>query len=305
MSRWRAWAREPLLHFLLIGGALFLGFELTRDDSAAAPDRIEVTPGQVEGLRAQFQRTWMRPPNDEEVEGLIREFVREEVYTREALALGLDRDDTLIRRRLRQKLEFILEDFAPAEAPDDSVLVAFLAENADRFRSDPRATVEQVYLSPDAHDDLDAEAERVLGRLLEGADPGTVGDATLLPAALRAATPRDLANSFGPAFAEDVFASEETGWHGPIDSSLGRHLVRITERVEGRLPELAEVRDRVEREWASVRRRELREAAYERLLENYEVVIEEVSVEETDPEGDSDAESAPDGEGDAPGGAGG
>jgi hypothetical protein len=274
MQRIRKLLREPLVHFLLIGAVLFLVFGLTRPGGANASNRIVVNASEVEQLGAQFTRTWMRPPTDGELAGLVREYVRDEVYYREALAMGLDRDDPIIRRRLRQKLEFILEDLTAEQAPGDAVLEAFLQAHPDRFRMEPRISFQQVYLNPDRHSDPVADARQMLARLNGGASPDSVGDPSMLQYDYEQATTSDIARSFGDKFAQDVSRLQPGGWTGPVYSGLGAHLVRVTGRQDERLPQLDEVRDKVEREWMAQRRQELKDTTYNRLLENYQVVIE-------------------------------
>jgi hypothetical protein len=126
--------REPLLHFLVLGAALFVTFDLFGSRGNAAPGKIVVTQGQIAALREDFQRTWQRPPTPDEVEGLVGERVRDEVYYREALALGLDKDDAVIRRRLRQKLEFVSEDSAASLPPKDDELQRYFDAHTETFR---------------------------------------------------------------------------------------------------------------------------------------------------------------------------
>jgi len=274
MQRVRELLREPLVHFLLIGAALFLVFGLARQGTGSASNRIVVSASEVEQLSAQFTRTWMRPPTDDELAGLVREYVRDEVYYREALAMGLDRDDPIIRRRLRQKLEFILEDLTAEQVPGDAVLAEFMRGHPDRFRIEPKISFEQVYLNPDRHPDPVVDADKMLARLQAGASPETVGDPTMLQNRYDQATTRDIARSFGDEFAVQVAALQPGEWVGPIYSGLGAHLVKVTRREAERTPRLDEVRDQVEREWMAQRRQELKDLTYHRLLENYEVVIE-------------------------------
>ena len=274
MSRIFALAREPLVHFLIIGAALFLLFDLTRDPVATAARPIVVGEGVVEQLAAQFSRTWLRPPAEAELEGLIAGYVREEVYYREALALGLDRDDRVVRQRMRQKLEFLLEDLAVEQEPGDAALQAFLARHPERFRVPPRMSFQHVYLNPDRREDLQAETTRLLQHLRGGASPDSQGDPFMLGHAFSSVTPHEIARLFGAAFADRVVTLEEGTWHGPVDSGLGRHLVHVESREPGHLPQLDEVRQQVEREWLDERRRAQKEAAYRKLREGYEVVVE-------------------------------
>lgn len=265
--------REPLVHFLVIGAGLFLAFGFTQDKRTEAPNRIVVDAGQVEQLAAQFRRTWLRPPTEEELAGLIESHVRDEVYYREALAMGLDRNDPQVRRRMRLKLEFLLEDLTAEEPPGDEVLSAYLEQHPERFRIEPQVSFRQVYLNVDRRLDPAADAERMLAELRAGVAAETLGDPTMLPDEQTAVSGGEIARTFGEEFAQDVMSLEPGAWSGPLYSGLGAHLVLVTERREGRLPELAEVRAEVEREYLAQRRRELKDLAYLKLREGYEVIV--------------------------------
>ena len=266
--------REPLVHFLVIGAGLFLAFDLTQDKRPDAASRILVDPSQVEQLTAQFKRTWLRPPTETEVARLVESYVRDEVYYREALAMGLDQNDPQVRRRMRLKLEFLLEDLTAAEPPGDEVLGAYLQQHPDRFRIEPRLTLRQVYLNPDERGNLAADAEQILAELRAGAAPDTLGDRTMLPDEQTAVSTSQIARTFGKTFAQEAIALEPGAWSGPLHSGLGAHLVLVSGRKEGRLPVLAEVRAEVEREYLAQRRQQLKDLAYRKLREGYEVIIE-------------------------------
>ncbi len=266
--------REPLVHFLVLGAALFLMFDLTRETDQPDERRIVVTPAQVEQLAAQFSRTWLRPPTPSELDGLLERYVRSEIYYREALAMGLGQDDPYVRNRLALKLEVLLDDLSAEAEPAEGVLADFLATNSDRFTEPARLTFRQVYLNPDRHSDLAAEAQRLLALLRSGADPDGLGDVSMLIPGFDAATPEEIARQFGEDFAEALVALEPGGWGGPIRSAFGVHLVLITSAEPARQPALAEVRDAVLVEWREARRREAKEQAYRRLRERYEVVME-------------------------------
>jgi parvulin-like peptidyl-prolyl cis-trans isomerase-like protein len=275
MNRIKKTMREPLVHFLLIGAALFLLFRFTNGPAGDEPNRIVVTPGQVEQMASRFSRTWMRPPTKKELAGLIESHVRDEVYYREAMAMGLHQSDSMVRRRMRLKLEFLLEDLSAAEdAPGDNVLTAYLKDHQDKFQVEPRVSFRQVYLNPAKRQDMEADAESMLAHLKLGEASESVGDPTLVPAKYRLATQSDIARRFGEPFARQVVALAPGAWTGPLYSGLGAHLVKVTERVEGQQPELSEVRNQVEREYQAQRRQELKDIAYRKLRENYEVVIQ-------------------------------
>ncbi len=272
--------REPLLHFLLLGAAIFVAYGFLTNRSSDEAGKIVITEGQIENLAAGFARSWQRPASADELAGLIRDRVREEVYYREALALGLDKDDTIIRRRLRQKLEFVSDDIAVQTEPTDADLNAYLAANADKFRVALRFTFRQVYLDPEKHgDDVRRDAARVLAQLVaaeDEADISGLGDSFLLGPAFDDVSASDVAKQFGEVFAAKLSGVHTGKWQGPVESEYGLHLVRISERREGRVPALADVRAAVRREWDNARRLEANEKFYQDLLERYTVTVEDL-----------------------------
>lgn len=277
--------REPLLHFLVIGVGLFFLFNFINGPAVDKPNRIVITPGQVELLAESFSSTWMRAPSDKEMEGLIQGYLRDQVFYREAIALGLDQGDNLIQRRLRQKLEFILEDVSALVDPTEQELTLFMQRHKERFRIKPQVSFRQVYLSYDKHDDVGADAEKLLARLRAGENPDQLGDSTMLAAEFELTSQTDIERRFGEEFAQQIVALPQSVWSGPVTSGFGLHLVLVSEKVEGRQPELAEVEEAVKRDWLVERRKELKEATFRELLKGYEVVIEQPA--ESDSVGDA------------------
>lgn len=270
---------EPLVHFLVLGMLLFVAYRLVSPPgSSEARGEIIVTQGQIDNLISGFSKAWRRAPTPDELAGLIRDHVQEEIYCREAMALGLDKDDTVIRRRLRQKMEFISEDLAADREPSDAELAAFLTTHPDSFRSEPRFTFRQVFLDPEKHGVMLAhDAAQILSQLNgagSDADPAAAGDPFLLDSAFTSITSGDIARQFGPRFLARVKDLEPGRWQGPVESGFGMHLVLVTERVDGRMPALAEVRDAVRREWGDARRVKANEDFYRKLLARYTVRIE-------------------------------
>lgn len=271
--------KEPLLHFLVLGALLFLAYGLLRkNDSVREPGQIVVTLRQVEQLAAGFTKTWQRPPTPEELAGLVKDRVREEVYCREALALGLDRDDTVIRRRLRQKMEFVSDDVAALAEPTEAELEQYLRAHPDAFRIEPRFTFRQVYLDPGKHGaELAQDAAQLLAQLDHAgaeANLATLGDSLMLDSQYSDLPATEVARQFGESFAAALGGLAPGRWQGPIESGYGMHLVFVRERVEGRLPELSEVRESVRREWENARRVAANEAFFAELLKRYTVTIE-------------------------------
>jgi len=272
--------KEPLLHFLLLGVAIFVayGFVSNSTGGRSEPGKIVITQGQIEHLATAFARTWQRSPSAEELEGLVRDRVREEIYCREAMALGLDKDDTIIRRRLRQKMEFVYDDIATQVEPTEAELNAYLQAHRGAFRLEPRFTFRQVYLNPEKHgENVSRDAAQLLAQLKpagEESDASALGDSFLLERTFAAVPGSEVAKQFGEKFAAELAKLPPGQWQGPIESGYGVHLVLVSERTEGRLPMLAEVRGAVRREWDKSRRLEMNEKFYQELLKRYTVTIE-------------------------------
>ena len=270
--------REPLVHFLLLGVGIFLTYSLVAQRTSTEPAKIVITERQIEQLAIGFARTWQRPPSADELAGLIREHLREEVYYREAMALGLDKDDIIIRRRLLQKLEFISEDVAAQAEPTNEQLRAYLKANSEAFRVDPRFKFRQVYLNPERRrESLAHDAAQLLVQLnRSSAKAGTLplGDSFLLEHDFDAVPASEVANQFGEKFAVQLSELQPGQWQGPVESGYGVHLVFISERTTGRVPALEEIRDAVRREWANVWRLEANEQFYQGLLRRYTVSVE-------------------------------
>jgi parvulin-like peptidyl-prolyl isomerase len=262
--------REPMVQFLAAGAGCFLLFQWSGSGEVTA-DRVLVTSAHVQHLSVGFARTWQRPPTEAELKGLIDEHVRDEIAAREARRLGLDRDDTLVRRRLRQKLEYLVEDDAQAAPPPEAELQAWLDAHPDTYRRDPQVAFRQVLVSA-------AAARPLLARLTAlgpGADVADLGDPLrLLPGEVGPSPRREVAGLFGDAFADGVLGLPPGRWAGPIQSGYGLHLVVVAQRTPGQLPALAEVREQVVADVLAARRVQRIEAMYRRLLERHPVVIE-------------------------------
>jgi len=288
--------REPLVHFLLLGLGLFLLFGIVGDSDDAPPGRIEISAARVAQLTEIFTRTWQRPPTEQELEGLIEDHIREEVYYREALAMGLDRDDTIVRRRLRQKLEFFTDDLVAAVAPTEKQLEAYLSEHADTFRVPATLSFRQIYFNRDRRGkQATSDAESLLAQLNGGGsevDTAGSGDSLMLPGDYDRVSEVDIDRGFGNGFGAALADLPLGRWSGPVESGYGLHLVLIRERQPESFPALAEVREVVEREWRNARRQEATEAFYRGLRERYVVSIE--GPEEGDGDGNPDlAEARP------------
>jgi hypothetical protein len=263
---------EPLLHFLAIGGLFFLLFAAVDDTRDAPTDVIVVTPERINQLAAGYSSVWKRMPTDDELDALIDEHVREEVYYREALALGLDRNDTIVRRRLRQKMEFLMDTGAYLLEPSAGELEAYFAANEQTYRRGPRLAFEQVYLgeTPGAE-----TITRALSALQSdpATGPSTLGERTLLPAQLGLSPPNAIDGVFGKGFFELLAELPPGVWAGPVVSAYGVHLVRILDSLPARTPPLEVVRDAVLRDWKAAKALEIRELHYNRLRARFVVEI--------------------------------
>jgi len=267
--------REPLLHFFLLGAAVFGLFSLF-DDTPPPTDRnsIVVTAEDARRLAAEFETTWRRSPEPRELDRLIEQFVREEIYVREAMALNLDQNDPIIRQRLRLKMEFLTEAGAETANPNEATLEAHLADRAERFARPARVAFEQVMLEESSERDA---TRRLRIGLNSGRDPDELGTPSLLPSAVALSPRQAIDATFGKGFF-DVVAEQRGGeWAGPIKSAYGQHLVRVTDYRDGGLPPLDQIRDEVLQDWQVHRAAELRAARLEAMRARYEIVRPVVS----------------------------
>jgi hypothetical protein len=270
--------REPLVHFLVLGVLLFAWFQWQGGSGSVGSNRIVITRGLAEHLASSFGSTWSRPPTDTELKGLIDDYVMEEIAAREGVGMGLDRDDTIIRRRLRQKLEFLLVEESGSARPTDAELKTWLDRHPDTFRVDPRVAFRQVYLSPSRRGpSLRSDSEKMLARLRAAGPEAAIeraGDPTMLPAEQPLEPLREIAGTFGDDFAQALLNLGPGQWNGPVESAFGLHLVFVRDRVAGVAPPLSEIRPLVEREVLAERRKTDLQSLYERLLGKYTVEIE-------------------------------
>ncbi len=277
--------REPLLHFAILGALLFAFYGWLHRGMLEGPSVIVLSSAKRDGIQAQFTKVWQRPPTPQEMQGLIDAWLREEVFYREGLALGFDRDDPIVRRRVGQKVSFLVEGGAPPP-PTPQQLQAWLDANPDAYRIEPTYSVEQLYFDPTRHGDrLEADIAAARRALAQGET--VAGDSTMLPARLEAASASEVTRVFGNEFTDALGDAPVAAWSDPIRSGFGLHLVRIDAREDGRPATLDEVRSAVERDLQHQRTQEADAAFYEKLRANYTVRIE------ADPDAtESSAESA-------------
>jgi hypothetical protein len=282
----KRWLREPLLHFLVLGVGLFLLYGSLRPsrDGGEAERRIDITSTEVAWLAENWKARWLRPPTETELRGLVQDYVRQEVFYREALRMGLDRDDEVIRQRMVQKIEFLTEDLAAQAAPAEGDLQAFYRENLDRYRIPERRSFAHIYFNSDrrGHAAAVAAAEQTLAGLPGSPDApiraAELGDRFMLQHEFRALSQVEVERLFGPGFATALFDLEPGGWQGPVVSSYGVHLARVAEVVEAAVPEFAAVRDEVLRDFAVGLKERASEAMYSSLAGRYEIDIDEEAI---------------------------
>jgi parvulin-like peptidyl-prolyl isomerase len=273
----KLWYKEPLLHFLAIGALIFGLFALVNDDRGYEnKNKIEVTSADIERLSASWSKQWKRLPTGNELQGLVDSYIKEEVYYREALALGLDQDDTILRRRLMQKMEFLSNDLAELNTPDEAALNKYFLDNQEKYEQPAHVSFTHIYFSLDKRGAKAVEdAEKVLSGLNTLRAPER-GDSFMMQYDFVQETPFEVARLFGEEFAEQLFRLETNNWQGPIESGYGYHLVRISEKIDSRMPELASVIDKVRTDWMFEQRQKMNRDIYKRLKERYEIVIEDM-----------------------------
>ena len=273
--------REPLLHFMFIGAVIYLLYGVFAEPVPEADDKtIVVTAGEIEWMQTAWQKRWNRPPTAEEFDGLIQQYIKETVLYREALTMGLNQHDQVIRRRLAQKLEFLAKDLVALTPPTEGELQSYFDEHQDRYQRPVLYTFTQVFIDPDKRGDTtlnDAEAIKatlvVKGDAVD--DPGALGDDFMLQNYYPEKDAIEIRKLFGSGFTESLVKLPPGQWHGPVLSGYGVHLVYVSSISEPPAPVFAELRERVVQDWETERGEELNEKFYANLREQYTVVIEE------------------------------
>lgn len=265
------WLREPLVHFLLIGALVYALMSGRPVDPGER--RIVVDQAVVTRMIERFSLSFRRVPTQAEIDGLVRDYVKDEVYYREALRLGLDRDDEAVRRLMRNKMVTLATSDAEVVSPSDTQLQALLDKDPARYASEVNFDFEQVYLGADSPANRTA-ATATLARLGGGASPVGLTRPIPLPLRFTGASTSDVAAQFGEEFAASLRQQRDGQWAGPLASGLGLHLVRINRRLVPRPPKLAEVRQRIENDWRAAAIAAAEDKGYRALLQGYDVAIE-------------------------------
>jgi len=267
--------KDPLVHFLLIGAVLFALLRWQSDGGRENPQEILIAAEQVTQLRQATAVLQGREPTRAELEQLVEPAIREEVYYREALALGLDVDDDEVRRRLVEKMQYLTEDLVDPEPASEEELRAFFDAAPERFLIPELVTFDQVFFSPSTRGDaLAGDVEEALAALRDGAEPADVGDRTPLQERFEDAPRERVAVLFGEGMTNAVFTLPPGDWSGPYQSDFGAHLVRVISRSVARQPTFDQVREQAREAFAADRRRTANERAYAEMRARYDVVVD-------------------------------
>lgn len=260
----RAALSEPLVHFLAAGAFVFWLFGGAADDPA---DRsITVSEPQITVLAKQWEATWQRAPTQAEVDGLIRDYIKDEVYYREALRLGLDEGDIIMRRRMRSKMEFLVAAQSEGEAPGDAALQGWLNAHEAKYATNPSISFDQIFVG-------EGDPARVLVELKASENPTRLGAPLSVPATFDEVRGDEIDRQFGEGFAKAIAAQPLGAWSGPVISGYGVHIVRVRKVEAGSVPPLATVRQAVENDWREANRKTREARAYQALLDGYTIRI--------------------------------
>jgi peptidyl-prolyl cis-trans isomerase C len=278
--------REPLVHFLAIGAVLFVIYAYWGQPAGEEQGKsITITAGEIEWLSNSWQKRWNRPPTQQEREGIINQYLKEMILYREALAMGLDRDDTIIRRRLAQKLEFLSQDLISPTPPAEEELKAYFIEHMGRYQQPDLITFTHVFFDPDKRGDQTLkDAETVKAELIALQQPAqdgrSFGDQFMLQSYFPERSEAEVAKLFGSGFAGPVFELEPQQWHGPVLSGYGTHLVYVHDLWKAPPPDFTEFEEQVKQDWGNDQREKLNDQFLASLMGRYDVTIEEVPIEE-------------------------
>jgi peptidyl-prolyl cis-trans isomerase C len=272
------WLREPLLHFLVAGALIFAIYQLLNPAASrtARANQIALTKDDLRQLAVHWLAQYQKQPTADQMHALIEQRVSEEILSREAVALGLDKDDEIIKRRLAQKMDFLAADIAALQDPGDAELRAWYAQNSDRFALPPRASFRHLYFSfdrPGARDRAAGIFDKISGKPADAPGVATVADPFMFQDYYAERAPDQIAKEFGPDFAKAVFQLKVGAWQGPIQSGYGWHLVFVDAIEPGRVPAFEEVESDVKSAWLDQKQREIKRTALEAMRARYTVVV--------------------------------
>jgi parvulin-like peptidyl-prolyl isomerase len=276
----RRWLREPLIHFLLIGAVLFAVDHYVQPARGVAPSskQIQLSLDDLGQLVMLFQAQWQRQPTAQELNRLVENKVQEEILYREALAMGLDKDDTIVKRRMAQKLQFLAEDVAAAREPTTAELKSWFEKNKAMFAQPSRVSFRHLYFSPDrrgqrARDDASKALAKLAGQPQDAKLAASLADPFMFQDYYRDRAPEYLGKEFGPQFAQAVAKLAPGSWQGPIESGFGWHLVFVDTLIPGRSPAFEEIEPDVKTAWLGEQKAQAWEKAYKAMRAKYTVLI--------------------------------
>ncbi|MCA1407274.1 peptidyl-prolyl cis-trans isomerase [Ensifer sp. IC3342] len=279
-KRWRALLGEPLVHFFAVGAVVFGAYWFFNEEPETAGDgqRIEIGANDMRQMAVAWLAQGRPSLTRDQLQSLVDQKIAEEILFREGLALGLDQNDEIIKRRIVQKMDFLAADIAAIQEPDKAELVEWFSRNSQRFALPPRASFRQLYFSPDkrgasARNDAAAALEAVAGKPADSPEVAALADPFILRTYYRDSTPDQMLKEFGPTFAAELFKLEPGGWRGPVQSGYGWHLVWIDAMDPGRIPALEEVETDVRSAWQDDRYQEIKRAALDEMRSRYTVVV--------------------------------
>jgi peptidyl-prolyl cis-trans isomerase C len=272
--------REPLLHFLLLGAGLFAVFHYVQPAPSAQPSawQIQLSLDELSQLTLQFQSQWRRLPTVQEFDRMVENRVEEEILYREALAMGLDKDDTIVKRRMAQKMQFLAEDVAAAREPTTAELKSWFAKNTDKFAMPKRVSFRHLYFSHErrgerVRDDAATALAKLAGQSQDSKLTEALADPFMSQDYYRDRTPEYLGKEFGPQFAQAVAKLPTGSWQGPIESAFGWHLVFVDTEIPGRVPAFEEVEGDVKTAWLGEQKALAWEKAYKDMRAKYTVLL--------------------------------
>lgn len=278
--------REPLLHFMFIGAVIYLLYAVFAEPVAEEGNKtIVVSAGEIEWMNASWRKRWNRLPTAEELDGLIKQYIKETVLYREALVMGLSKHDQVIRRRLGQRLEFLAKDLVALTPPTEEELQSYFMEHQEYYSESTRYTFSQVFVDPDKRGDATLDdAEKIKAALIAKGknieDVSGLGDGLMLQNYYPGKDQDEIQKQFGSGFAESLVELSPGQWYGPVLSGYGVHLVYVHSIVEPPAVVFEDVSQRVTLDWETEKGIELNDQFYKSLREQYTVVIEEPAVDD-------------------------
>lgn len=279
-SKFYTLIHEPLVHFLIIGAGIFFLFNLISEPETELEQQIVIQQVDLDKLAIDWLRRNGRPASEQEREQQLKHFIREQVLYREAMTMGLDKDDAIVRRRLAQKMNYLFDDLSVISEPTEIDLETFLSGHTDNFIVSATISFSQIYFDPTVHKSPEKrqyEAEKLLKQLESSRgeiDTINLGDRSLLPYEFTAERKSEISSMFGLDFTQKIFTLALNTWQGPVHSEYGSHLIYIHSRTQVRLPPLIEIREQVIRQWKAAKRREANDIFYQSLLQRYKITLD-------------------------------